>query len=141
MSHIATVEIEFRDMDALAKACQRCGVELRTEQKTFRWYNDKVDACDAAIVHPSKFAFEVGVHKTETGFRLSYDPHNRGKKYGSHTGPGMQDAIAFEDDIRGIGKLQQAYAVEVARKQAKRQGFSVREQVQADGRIKLTMSR
>ena len=28
MSHIATVEVEFRDMDALAKACVKCGVEL-----------------------------------------------------------------------------------------------------------------
>jgi hypothetical protein len=53
----------------------------------------------------------------------------------------MQDAIAFEDDIRGIGKLQQAYAIEVARKQAKKQGFAVKEQVLKDGRVKLTLSR
>jgi hypothetical protein len=141
VSHIATVEVEFRDMDALAKACVKCGVELRQDQKTFRWYNDQVSSCDAAIVHPSKFAFEIGVHKTETGLRIEFDPHNRGKKYGPNTGPGMQDAVAFEDNFRGLGKLQQAYAVEVARKQAKRQGFSVREQVQADGRVKLTLSR
>ena len=141
MSHIATVEVEFKDLDALAKACQRCGVELKQDKKQFRWYNDQVSPCDAAIVHPSKFAFEVGVHKTATGLRIEFDPHNRGKKYGQNTGPGMQDAIAFEDDIRGIGKLQQAYAIEVARKQAKKQGFAVKEQVLKDGRVKLTLSR
>ena len=133
MSHIATVEIEFRDMDALSKACIKCGVELRTEQKQFRWYNGRISQCDAAIVHPNAKAYEIGVHKTETGMRLEYDPFMRGY--------GMQDAVAFEDNIQGLGRLQQAYAVEVARKQAKRQGFSVREQVQADGRIKLTLSR
>jgi hypothetical protein len=120
-------------MDALAKACVRCGVELRQDQKTYRWYNGKVDPCDAAIVLPNTQAYEVGVHKTDKGFKLSFDPFMRGY--------GMQDKIAFQEDIRGVGKLQQAYAVEVARKQAKRQGFSVREQVQADGRIKLTLSR
>lgn len=133
MSHIATVEVEFRDMDALAKACVKCGVELRQDQKTFRWYNSKVSPCDAAIVHPNAKAYEIGVHKTETGLRIQFDPFM--------SGYGMQDAVAFEDDIEGLGKLQQAYAVEVARKQAKRQGFSVREQVQADGRVKLTLSR
>ncbi len=133
MSHIATVEIEFRDMDCLAKACERCGVELRKEQKTFRWYMGQVDPCDAAIVHPNPTAYEIGVHKTETGLRLSFDPFARGY--------GMQDAVAFAEDIRGLGKLQQAYGVEVARKQAKRQGFSVKETLQADGRIKLTLSR
>jgi hypothetical protein len=120
-------------MDALAKACVKCGVELRQDQKTFRWYNSKVSPCDAAIVHPNAKAYEIGVHKTETGLRIQFDPFM--------SGYGMQDAVAFEDDIEGLGKLQQAYAVEVARKQAKRQGFSVREQVQADGRVKLTLSR
>lgn len=133
MSHIATVEVEFRDMDALAKACTKCGVELRQEQKTFRWYNGQVTPCDAAIVHPNAKAYEIGVHKTDTGLKIQFDPFMRGY--------GMQDAVAFEDDIKGLGKLQQAYAVEVARKQAKRQGFSVRETVQADGRVKLTLSR
>jgi len=133
VSHIATVEVEFRDMDALAKACVKCGVELRQDQKTFRWYNGKVSPCDSAIVHPNAKAYEIGVHETETGLRIEFDPFMRGH--------GMQDAVAFEDNIKGLGKLQQAYAVEVARKQAKRQGFSVREQVQADGRVKLTLSR
>ena len=133
MSHIATVEVEFRDMDALAKACVKCGVELRQDQKTFRWYNNKVSACDAAIVHPNARAYQIGVHKTDTGLRIELDPFMGGY--------GMQDAVAFQDNKQGLGKLQQAYAIEVARKQAKKQGFSVREQVQADGRVKLTLSR
>lgn len=133
MSHIATVEVEFRDMDALAKACAKCGVELRQDQKTFKWYNGQVTPCDAAIVHPNAKACQIGVHKTDTGLKIQFDPFMRGY--------GMQDAVAFEDDIKGLGKLQQAYAVEVARKQAKRQGFAVRETVQADGRVKLTLSR
>jgi hypothetical protein len=133
MSHIATVEVEFRDMDALAKACVKCGVELRQDQKTFKWFGGKISSCDAAIVHPNPKAYEIGVHKTDTGLRIEFDPYM--------SGYGMQDAVAFQDNKQGLGKLQQAYAVEVARKQAKRQGFSVREQVQADGRVKLTLSR
>ena len=134
VSHIATVEIEFKDLDCLAKACTKCGVELRMGQKQFKWFAGKVSECDAAISVPQNtVAYEIGVHIEGGKIRLSYDPWNKGN--------GMQNHIAFEDDIKGIGKLQQAYAVEVARKQAKRQGFSVREQVQADGRIKLTLAR
>lgn len=134
MSHIATVEIEFKDLDCLAKACTKCGVELRRDQKQFTWYNGNVSDCDAAIAVPgNKQAYEIGVHLEGGKIRLSYDPFCGGY--------GMQKHVAFEDDLRGLGKLQQAYAVEVARKQAKKQGFSVREQVQADGRVKLTLSR
>ena len=134
MSHIATVEIEFKDLDCLAKACTKCGVELRRDQKQFTWYNGNVSDCDAAIAVPGNSrAYEIGVHLEGGKIRLAYDPFCRGY--------GMQNHVAFEDDMRGLGKLQQAYAVEVARKQAKRQGFSVREQVQADGRIKLTLAR
>ena len=75
----------------------------------------------------------IGVLLEGGKIRLVYDPWCGGM--------GMQNHVAFEDDMRGLGKLQQAYAVEVARKQAKKQGFSVREQVQADGRIKLTLAR
>jgi hypothetical protein len=120
-------------MDALAKACVKCGVELRQDQKTFKWYGGKISPCDAAIVHPNPKAYQIGVHKTETGLRIEFDPFR--------SGYGMQNAVAFEDNLKGLGKLQQAYAVEVARKQAKKQGFSFREQVQADGRVKLTLSR
>ena len=133
MSHIATVEVEFKDLDALAKACQRCGVELKQDQKYFKWFEGRVDRCDAAIVHPNPNAFQVGVIKTDKGLKLQYDPYCKGY--------GMQDAIAFEDNIEGIGKLQQAYAIEVARKQAKKQGFAVKEQLLKDGRVKLTLSR
>jgi hypothetical protein len=38
MSHIATVEVQIKDLDCLAKAAERCGLEFKKDQKNFRWY-------------------------------------------------------------------------------------------------------
>lgn len=146
MSHIATIQVEIRDLDCLRAAAKRLGLEWREGQQKYRWYGRSVGdyplptgfaaedlgKCQHAIGVPGKAdAYEVGVvarRDGKPGYTLLWDFWS-----GGH---GLQDAVG--QDGR---KLIQAYAVEVARKQARLGGFVVSEQARADGSIKLVLRR
>ena len=38
MSHVTDVKLRIHDLDALAEACERLGLELRRDQKTYAWW-------------------------------------------------------------------------------------------------------
>lgn len=142
MSHIATVDLEIRDLDALAEAAQRCGVELVRGQTRYRWYGTSVGDtplpegfatadlghCQHVLRVPGNAkAYEVGVvsrRDGRPGYVLHWDFYAGGY--------GLQDHIGVN-----CGKLKQAYGLAVARRQLTRQGFTVQEQPQPDGSISL----
>ncbi|MCC7421813.1 MAG: DUF1257 domain-containing protein [Planctomycetaceae bacterium] len=130
MSHIATVELEIKDLDALELACTRIGVELVRGQERFKNYNGRRSPCNHAIRVPGNHkAYEIGVRETEGGkFELAFDLFQ-----GGH---GLQKFVG-----RGCNNLKQAYAVEVAKKQALRQGFRVAEKKQDNGSIRLVLTK
>lgn len=143
MSHVTTVTVEVRDLDALAAACRRCGLELVRGQTSYRWYGHHVGdyplpagfaeselgTCQHAIrVAGSSTAYEIGVtarRDGRPGYALIWDFFGRaGSELQQHAGPECT-------------KLRQAYSVELATRQARRQGFTVTEQRQPDGTIRL----
>jgi hypothetical protein len=145
MSHVATVEIEIKDLDALAKACEACGLEFVRDQTTFKWFGSWVkdyhaeDAaykngfkpedygkCLHAIRVPGKAdAYEIGVARRQDGkLGLLFDFWAGGK--------GLIDKCG-----QNAGKLTQEYAAQVAMKKAKLQGFSVQRKQLQDGRVQL----
>ena len=159
MSHIATVEVQIKDLDCLAKAAERCGLEFKRDQKNFRWYGKWMadyDADDAAYkrlgIDPKDYgkclhalsvkddtgrrAYEIGVvENPKGGFALLWDFFAGGQ--------GLMKNVSAETDTqqKGIGKLQQMYALEVAKKNAKKRGFAVKEQPGKNGEIKLVCTR
>ena len=40
MSHVATVQIEIKDLELLDRACGRMGLEFVRDQKTFHWWGN-----------------------------------------------------------------------------------------------------
>lgn len=152
MSHVATVEIEFKDLAALKAAVERIGLEWREGQKTFKWYGrfmndyhgqdaavtqgyDPQDfgKCEHAIGVPGNSrAYEIGVvpSKSGSGYALLFDYWN-----GGH---GLMEKVssAIDKTKQGIGKLAQAYATEVAKKKLRQKGLTVRE-VEVEGKIRL----
>ncbi len=143
MSHVAEIQVEIKDLDALEAACKRIGtLELVRDQKVYKWWGSSVGdyplpegftaedlgKCDHAIrVKGDKHAYEVGVVRARNGkqgYVLHWDFFNNGY--------GMQAQVG-----ENCKHLRQAYAVEVAKKAAKRQGMNVREQKQQDGSIRL----
>jgi hypothetical protein len=142
MSHVATISLEVKDLDALAIACKRLGFTLNLGQKTYRWYGRSVGGyplpagyavedlgkCEHAI-NVGAECYEIGVTKRrdgKAGWSLVWDFFDRRllAKVGN-------DACI----------LKREYAAVVAAKQARAQGFRVQEWRQQDGGIKLQLSK
>ena len=139
MSHVAKIEVEIKDLEALAAAAKRLGGEL-VEQKHYAWYGTSVGdyplpegftaadlgKCEQAIRFPGA-KYEIGVVKRRDGrpgYTLLWDFWQGGY--------GLTKAIGDKGE-----RLSQAYGVEAATRAARRQGYTVTEQQQADGSVVL----
>ena len=146
MSHVATIEVDILDLDALAVAGKKIGMELRRGQRTYRWWGHSVGdyplpkgftaaelgKCDHALsILGNNQAYEIGVVRRKDGkpgWALLWDFYAGGK--------GLEAVVG-----KDASKLRQRYAAEVAIKNARRQGFRVTEQMGQDGKIKLVCRR
>jgi len=153
MSHVTTVKMKIKDLDALEHAAKQCGLELVRNQKTYRQYysasreaygsaetvqaglSDKdLRSCDHALrVAGVPTAYEIGVKKTDDGFILLFDPHAGGMGLMARVS-GVNKAGV--NDHRNLNKLQQEYSTEVGRKQLRAQGIRFTER-RVNGRTVL----
>ena len=146
MSHVASIEIEVKDLSCLREAAGRLGLEFMEGQESYRWFGESAGGyplpagfavedlgkCEHALRVPGKpDAYEIGVTKRrdgKAGYTLLWDFFQGGY--------GLQDRVG-----EGAGRLVQEYARSVAVKQARRQGFSVREKKRQDGCYELTLTK
>lgn len=145
MSHVAQVEIEVKDLDALKTACKRLGLTFVEGQKTYAWYGRWVNdydaenaayrygippedygKCEHAITAPSA-AYEIGVVRRrdgKPGYALIYDNWNRGGGLEAYIG-------------RDAKHLVNAYAEEIVVKQLRRQGCVIERRVLTNGTVQI----
>jgi hypothetical protein len=116
MSHIVRIETQVRDPAAVRSACARLGLGP-PEEGTFQLFTNQ--ATGLAVRLP-KWNYPV-VCQTDTG-ELAFD------NYGG----------AWGDRAR-LDEFLQAYAIEKARLEARRQGHAVTEQRLTSGAVKLTI--
>jgi len=152
MSHVAHIDLHIKDLQALNMACAKMGLALIFNQKTFKWFGEWVDdynTREAAVTQgfdPKTFGecehtikvnnasadtYEVGLVKrldNKPGYTCLYDNFCAGH--------GLEKVIG-----EGAGLLKQGYAVEVARRQAQKQGFRVQEVVRKDGTVMLNCTK
>lgn len=137
MSHVAIVEVEIKDLNALERACANLGLKLNLGKKTYKWYGRSVGdyplptgfaakdlgKCEHAISIPgNNRAYEIGVCKARDGKNshiLMWDFWSGGY--------GMQKKAGNDCEA-----LVHEYAKEVAREEvsslAKAQGWAVNEE-------------
>lgn len=142
MSHVAKIEIEIKDLQALRAAAARLGGELLEGKKNYAWYGrhvgdyplpdgfaaDDLGKCEHAIRIPGA-SYEIGVVRRRDGrpgYTLLWDFYSPG---------GLEQKLGKNGQ-----KLVQAYGVEAAKIAARRAGYMVSESVRADGSIALRMS-
>jgi hypothetical protein len=127
MSHVAKIELQISDLDALKAACRRLGLEFATDQKTYIWYGEymgdhalpegftaeDLGKCDHAIRVPGAL-YEIGVVKRQGKYALLWDFWHQG---------GLEQVLGQE-----ASRLKQAYVAERIHKEARRKGYHVREQ-------------
>ncbi len=143
MSHLSEISgVQVRDLECLQAAAERLGMELRRDQRSYKWYGRSVGdyplpegmteadlgKCDHALSLTGKpGAYEVGLVKRPDGtVRLLWDWWDGGK--------GLMNAIGENG-----GRLLQEYSAAVAEKQARRNGQRVTRTVLADGRLMLSL--
>lgn len=116
MSHIVEIQTEVRDAVAVAAACRRLGLAQPVE-RTVTLYSG--EATGLAVQLPGwRYPLVCDVAQGQ----LKYD--NFAGRWG---------------DQQELDRFLQAYAVEMACLEARRQGHAVTEQALADGSIKLTV--
>jgi hypothetical protein len=138
MSHVAKIELEITDLDALKAACQRLGLEFRCGQVVYAWYGEymadyplpegltakDLGKCDHAIRVPGA-SYEIGVLKRNGKYHLLWDFWSEG---------GLQCILG-----KNAGRLRQAYAIERTRREALRKGYRITESKTQNGlRLVLT---
>ena len=116
MSHIVIVKTEVRDVAAIRAACRRLKLD-QPEQGTFELFSGH--ATGMAVRLPD-WQYPA-VCDLATG-QVHYDNFNG--NWG---------------DQKHLDQFLQAYAVETAKIESRRQGHSVTEQALADGSIKVTI--
>ena len=116
MSHTVTIKTEIRDRSAVEAACRRLGLAQPVEGKATLFSGE----VSGLAVQLPDWQYPVVADLT-TGQR-KFD--NFGGRWG---------------DQKELDKFLQAYAVERARAEARKKGYSVAEQQLSDGSVKLTI--
>ena len=152
MSHIATVKLTIKSLEALKRACRKLGLQLNLGQQTFKWFGTdrpwyQAEAsglkngipvkdygkCQHAISLPGNGeAYEVGVIKNPQGegLTLAFDSYRGGE--------GMMAKVGGE----GCETLIQEYALQVAEMEAQdllSQGWTMERVQQTNGDIQLVL--
>ena len=116
MSHIVTVQAEVRDPVAIAAACRRLGLP-EPVQGTAQLFSGQATGW---LVKLPGWVYPV-VLQTETG-QVQFDNYNENWGKQEH-----------------LDRFVQAYCVELAKIEARKQGYAVTEQPLADGSIRLSI--
>ena len=137
MSHVTTIKMEIKDLQALEECCKKAGLEFRKGQKTYKWWGysvgdypipkgftkEDLGKCDHAIGVPNKSTYEIGVVVKDGKITLLWDFYGGGQ--------GLEK-VAGKDCCN----LTQAYTQNVAIKEAKKfasaQGYTVTEEVDSN---------
>ena len=117
MSHVATIALEFRDAAALGEAAAACRLDLRQETVTF--YDGTRVTGTAVRLRGWRYPVVV-----DAAGRLHYD------HYEGHWG-----------DLAHLHRFRQAYAKAATTRFARARGYLVTRTAQADGTVRLALSR
>jgi len=124
MSHISKVQMRIDDLDALADAAEALGLELRRDQKQWKYYAGKKSKCHAAIVDASNpAAYEVGVVAVDGQYELAHDDYAGGMGMVAKTG-------------RACKRLLVEYGVAKTKRLARAKGWRYREERRENGEVK-----
>jgi hypothetical protein len=131
MSHVATVDVVIQDLVSLKRAAEALGLEFLEGQTTYRSYQSGLTCTHALRVKGSRESYDIGVVLEPDGktYRLMMDNYKEGL--------GLVAKVGYKAE-----RLKQGYAVEVAVRAAKRQGFRViKRTIRTDGSIELVTQR
>lgn len=133
MSHLTTVQTQFRDIDPLREAVESFGLKL-TEGGHCRFYSGR-PSVDYLVTLPG--AYDVGF-KVQADGSLSMVCDSELYKPTIYNG---KTSEAYKLWGQNFEKLTDAYSAAVITDTYQKQGFSVFREAREDGSIKITAQR
>ncbi len=125
MSHLAKIQLQIKDLQALRLAASARGLELVEGAQSFKWYQGQ-GKCDHKLRQVNKpGGYEIGLVKSEDGpgFELLWDDFDQSLKAAAGVGGGA---------------LKQEYGAAVATRYYESEGFTVHRSLSSKGEIVLT---
>lgn len=146
MSHVVVIKTKLNDLAAIKAACVRLGWKFHEGKTSYEWFGEWVNdyhgedaayqngikpedygKCDHAISIPGA-KYEIGLVKQADGtYQPIWDNWPSGGLQGLKTENGMTGFL-------------QAYAIERAKGEARKKGFSTSEVKEAGGRVRLIVN-
>lgn len=117
MSHIASVKVRIKDLQALEAVCRELNVPVETRTQQVSMYSGRIDA--AATLRLPGWIYPVVVQADGS---IKFD--NYGGKWGSQ---------------EQLNRVLRRYSERVTVQQARRMGLSVRRHEQPDGSVVLRL--
>lgn len=144
MSHVITMELQIKDLNALEVACKELGCQFIKGQTKYNWWGhhvgdyplpegftkEEMGICEHAIKVPNT-NWEIGVVKdkqNKDSYKLIYD------FYGSE-GRKIQNACG-----NNLGELKKRYTVNAIKNKIKNKKASVKEEKLQNGKMKITIN-
>lgn len=131
MSHELKGNIEVKDLDAFAKAVQELGGTFHRNKNRYTMYQGEMP-CDHAASFPG-VNYQIGL-KEMPEKRGTFEPVWDTYGYGRHDGHKLVEKCG-----PNMGRLKQAYGLQVAERAARRKGHTTRRKQKADGTIQLVI--
>lgn len=141
MSHITSIKVQVKDLEAFQAACRRLGLEFLRDQKTYMWYGTSMPDGGRNFMRyaalPEGLTLET-LGKCDHAVRVPGSSYELGLvKWGDHYNL-VWDEMGFAQTLgTGGEKLMQAYAIEAAKLEAQRQGYDAIEEAQLDGSVRV----
>jgi len=124
MSHFTAIDIEIRDLGALADACAELGLPLLQHAEA-RGYGSQRLQADHVI--RLKGPYDIALVRREDGaYTFSAD---------------LWRGHVEEETGKDFGRLKQLYGVHRATREARTKGLAVRRRQLTDGTVRLSLSR
>lgn len=147
MSHVAAVDVQILDLEALKRACETLGLEFRKGKKTFKWYGTWVND-----YHGNDAAYKNGVNPKDYGkcqHAIGIKGNDKAYEIGLISDPDKPGGYKMVYDFwqgglgiekvagKGCNNLINQYAKEVAISKVKKLGYTVTEKTNANGEIEI----
>ncbi|MDB6027519.1 MAG: hypothetical protein JWM68_3742 [Verrucomicrobiales bacterium] len=145
MSHIATIQTQITDLEAVKRACKELGLVFKENQTTCAFWpsgnQPQLHPCTHAVELPvGDFRMELGLVKTGNTYSLVGDDLlHMSEKDGQVGVNWCKDIFGRETNPLGqkFGKFLQLYGVHKATMEAQRKGYLVTRKVGANNSIQI----
>jgi hypothetical protein len=117
MSHIASIDIELKDIEALKEACKRLNIKFENVEN-YKFYDGTRKS-------------GLAIHLPNSKYPMVLD--NNGKAY-------FDNYNGRWGDLAELDKVKDHYGLELTKRQAKVKGYTFYERKTQDGKIQLVVN-